>query len=120
VAELLGIFNWALSGLESLRERGKFLQPCSAAEIKEQFEDLGSTIKVFIRERCALGPLHHVGVDELYAEWKSWCPSQGRDFTTTKQQFGIDLHAAIPDLKISRPGGEGRKRRYEGIGITPL
>src|SRR5206468_776830 len=40
--ESAGIFNWAIEGLDRLRERGHFLTPRSAQEAQRHLEDLAS------------------------------------------------------------------------------
>ena len=118
--ELPGILNWALAGLERLRERGHFVQPASSAEAIEELEDLGSPIKAFIRERCEIGPCQSIGCQVLFEAWQTWCEMQSRKDAGTVQTFGRDLRAAVPGLKTERPSdGEGGKlpRRYTGISL---
>ena len=50
-----GILNWALDGWDRLYARGRFVQPASAADLIQQFEDLGSPIRAFLRDRCDVG-----------------------------------------------------------------
>jgi putative DNA primase/helicase len=50
--ELPGIFNWALDGLERLRERGRFQQPAASEDAVREMEDLSSPMGAFVRERC--------------------------------------------------------------------
>ena len=52
LAELPGIFLWAVSGWQSLRERGRFIQPDSALDTLSELSDLSSPISAFVRERC--------------------------------------------------------------------
>ena len=119
VAELPGILNWAIEGWQRLHSRGHFVQPTSSADTAQQFEDLGSPIKVFLRERCELAPGKQVAVDGLFDAWCAWCQSQKRDSPGNKQSFGRDLHAALPWLEepdqITVAGK--RVRFYEGVGL---
>lgn len=114
--ELPGILNWSIAGWQRLNKRGHFRQPKTAAQALQQLEDLSSPVKVFLRERCDLAPGVRAKPDDLYTDWGLWCDEQGRKYISDLQQFGRDLHAAIPGLKVVRPRIDGRQvRMYEGI-----
>ena len=66
-----GILHWALDGRQRLYERGHFIQPKSATDEIHELEDLGSPVGAFVRDRCDVGPISEVSVDELYREWRS-------------------------------------------------
>lgn len=118
IAELPGIFNWALDGLERLKARGRFQQPSASQDAIRDLEDLGSPIGAFVRDRCQIGPGFDVPVDSLYQAWRSWCDEGGRR-PTSIQVFGRDLRAAYPGIGRTRPrDGEDRARRYRGIRLT--
>ena len=118
LTELPGIMNWALEGLQRLRERGHFIQPESSAEAITELEDLASPVGAFIRDCCLVQPGLTVLCDDMYTAWKLWCEDQGRTKPGTRHTFGRDLRAAIPGLKITqhRSGGD-RRRYYEGVGV---
>lgn len=112
VPELPGILNWALDGRDRLYGRGRFLQPDSSAELIQQFEDLGSPIGAFVRERCELGAGHEVSISDLFAGWKTWCQETGREKPGTVQTFGRNLRAAFPWLKGTQHRDFGLPVRY--------
>lgn len=119
--ERTGILNWAIEGLARLRARGHFVQPASGREIMGDLSELSSPVESFVREVCITGPEHGVACEHLYAAWRLWCQSNGRDFTGSLQSFGRDLRAAYPELQVSRPSaGSGGKRQrfYRGIGLA--
>jgi putative DNA primase/helicase len=119
-AELSGILNWAIRGWQRLRERGRFLQPESGADLLKELRDIASPVGMFVREVCAVGPEWSVDVADIYAAWCDWCKQHGRDHAGTEQAFGKDLRAAVPGLKVARPRTNGdRVRRYKGIGFNP-
>jgi putative DNA primase/helicase len=116
LTELPGILNWTIVGWRRLNERGHFLQPRSASEVVQQFEDLSSPIGAFLRDRCVIGAEHSVAVGRLFECWCEWCKAQGRDHPGTAQSFGRDLRAAIPALKVTQPrDGDDRLRLYQGL-----
>jgi len=114
--ELPGILNWAIDGWKRLRERGRFIQPDSVSEVVNDMESLGSPAGAFVRDYCQLGEGRQVGVDVIYRAWRLWCSDQGQTAVGTKQRFGRDLTAAIPNIRMRRNHMTGRF--YEGIDLT--
>lgn len=119
LAELPSIFLWAVSGWQSLRERGRFIQPDSALDTLAELSDLSSPISAFVREKCDVDPQLSVPVDDLYAAWKTWCEASGKTRPTDKATFGRDLSAQVSSIKRTRPHAQdgGRFYAYEGIGL---
>jgi len=113
LVELPGILNWAIEGWWRLRQRGRFLQPASAADAIRDTEDLASPVLAFVRDRCMVEENTRIWADDLYDAWRVWCESDGRFNVTTKQVFGRDLRAAVPGLVTRR--GSGNARFYEGL-----
>jgi putative DNA primase/helicase len=120
--ELTGILNWALDGLARLVERGKFTRPEATELAFRALQDLASPVGAFVREACVKGPEHSVEVDELWRAWRTWSEENGHG-KGSKQKFGADLRAVIPQLKRTRPRGDGpddqRPYQYEGVGLPP-
>jgi putative DNA primase/helicase len=114
--ELPGILNWAVEGWRRLNERGHFVMPRSSADAVQQLEDLGSPIGAFVRDCCVIDAVHVVEVSELFNVWSRWCMMQNRD-AGTAEQFGKDLHAAVPGIRVSQPRSTDRRRVYNGIGL---
>lgn len=116
LAELPGILNWALDGLDRLRTRGRFSTPKSSADAVRELEDLGSPVGAFLRDRCAVEPGASVAVAALYEKWTAWCRTQGRDHAGTVATLGRDVRAAVPGLIVSQPRVGGKQvRHYEGL-----
>jgi putative DNA primase/helicase len=116
--EAPGIFNWALDGLDRLHARGYFLQPESAREALQHFEDLGSPVGAFVRDVCVTGAAHEIPTDDLFQEWKTWCADEGRPNPGTKAVFVKDVRAAVPLVRPSRPRDDGTRRRVlRGIAV---
>lgn len=115
LAELPGILRWALDGWERLHDRGRFVQPASAADAIQQIEDLSAPVAAFVRTDCVVGPGFRTPTALLYAAWKRWCERDGRTAATTDTTFGRDLLAAVPGVRRRR--GTNDVRFYEGIGL---
>jgi putative DNA primase/helicase len=111
-----GVLLWAIEGWRRLRERGRFVQPESGAEMREAMDDLSSPVLAFIRDCCMVGDVYTVRIPDIYAAWQEWCKASGRDTTTTEQTFGRDLRAAVPRLRGGQHReGADRCRVYHGI-----
>jgi putative DNA primase/helicase len=117
--ELTAILNWSLVGLERLAGNGRFTRPPGADEAMVALQDLASPVAAFVRDRCVRSPEQEVAVDVLYAAWKTWAEDNGH-VRSTKQVFGRDLRAAVPGLRVARPGAHDdpdRPRVYVGVAL---
>jgi putative DNA primase/helicase len=112
IPELPGILNWALEGRDRLYARGRFVPPHSSAELIQQFEDLGSPVSAFLRDRCEVGAGHEVSQQRLFNAWKTWCQENGRERAGTIQTLGRNVRAALPWLKVTQPREDGEQVRY--------
>jgi putative DNA primase/helicase len=118
-AELTGILNWSLAGLERLTvsNGNRFTRLASADEAITTLRDLASPVAAFVRERCATGFDKQVAVDTLYDKFKVWCEDNGHA-KTSKEIFGRNLRAAVPAVRKQRPrDGEDRAHVYAGIAL---
>jgi putative DNA primase/helicase len=117
-AELPGILNWALDGLERLGKANRFTRPKSTDEAMVALQDLASPVAAFVRDRCETKPESQVLIDDLYRAWRAWCEDNGHP-RSTKQTFGRDLRAVVPRVQVIRPRGADRHRVYVGVGLRP-
>src|SRR5262249_33794965 len=118
-AELPGIFNWALDGLERLTvdNDNVFTRVTSADEAIVTMRDLASPVAAFVREKCEVGMDREVEVDTLYAAYKTWCEETEHP-KLSKALFGRDLRAAMPAIRrIRQRDGDNRQYIYAGIAI---
>lgn len=117
--ELPAILRWALDGWDRLRARGHFLQPASSEAAIRDLEDLGSPMGAFVRECCVAEPEAETPIARLYEHWVRWCKAQGYRHVSPVQQFGGDLRAVVPGIKVGdRRRKEKRWRVYKGIRLT--
>lgn len=119
LAELPGILNWSIAGLQRLRQRGRFKQPESGQELLDDLQRQASPISEFIGDCCVVGPKQEVSVKDLFAAWKRWCEEHGRDKAWTEAILGKNLRAAVPGLGVRKlRNGQKRQRIYTGIGLN--
>jgi putative DNA primase/helicase len=118
--EASSIFNWALAGLDRLRERGRFITPASAAAALRHLEDLSSPVGAFIRDRCTTGPDLVISKAELWTAWKTWCEDEGMS-PGTKANLLKDVYAAVPSARPTKPrdedDGEARVPSVAGLAL---
>jgi putative DNA primase/helicase len=114
LAELPGILNWALGGLERI-SRQRFTVPKSSAKAVAALQDLVSPMSKFVRECCVQGgPDKTVVIDTLYERYRDWCYGEGQK-ALPKTLFGRDLRAVLPRLDDEKP--HGQRRQYVGIAL---
>jgi putative DNA primase/helicase len=119
-AELPGILNWVLDGLDRLTEAGRFTRPSYTEDVVLTLANLASPVGAFVRDCCERGPLCSESVDDLYRMYRAWAEDNGQG-RKNKQVFGRDLRAVIPELRVSRPRDEAGKqseRIYHGVALT--
>jgi putative DNA primase/helicase len=119
-AELPGILLWALKGLDRLNRNGRFTVPKASEDSVNLMMDLASPMSAFVRENLVREPGKEIQVDLEFNEWKTYATENGHQ-VGSKSSFGRDLHAVVPELKMSqRTEGTKRVRYYVNIGIAPL
>ena len=112
MGELPSILNWSLEGLRRLTERGSFIQPVSANDTLDLFNEIGSPIDSFISDKCVLTPDAEITCGDLFNLWKDWAASQNLTHIGSVQMFGRNLAAARPEIQKKQGLAEGQKRRY--------
>lgn len=110
-AELPGILNWALEGLDRLASKGRFTVPRSSGEATTMLMDLASPVSAFVRDCCVRSDGASIERERLYGAWKRWCVDNGHE-PGSQANFGRNLAAAVPDLGTTQPREDGRRIRY--------
>ena len=96
--ELPSILNWALEGLDSLNEAGRFAVPQSSRDIAVQMQDLASPVSAFVRDRLEItDPDATILRVDLYQNYRIWCEENGHK-AVSANNFGRDLRAVVPEL----------------------
>ena len=120
-AEMPGILNWALDGLDRLERTGRITEPESSRESVVIMQDTASPTSAFVREKCATGPAGSIPVDVLWATWRDWAEDSGIP-AGTKQIFGRNLQSVVPQLHRARPRDQygNQVPTYTGITLAKL
>lgn len=122
LAELPGILNWALDGLERLTGRGSFTVPESGAVEAESMRRLSDPIGTFLEDWCYVGAQYSISLDHLFVKYQGWCESEGRSFDrTTKEVFARDLRQKVPGLGVKRIQDGGKRcQQLTGVGCLAV
>jgi putative DNA primase/helicase len=116
-AELPGILNWSIEGLQRLYSRGRFIQPQKATQIHDEMERLSSPLQTFLEDSCTIEPTQDVEVYKLFKAWQNWC-TKWRHGASSVETFGRDLHAIVPSVETRQRRENGKPiRYYQGIGL---
>jgi putative DNA primase/helicase len=113
-AELPGILNWSLQGLDQLSHARRFNMPASSLESIRQLEDLASPVGAFVRDWCETGTDKSCNVKTLYDAYVTWCQLEGHK-GGSNIMFGRNLRAVMPQLSYRNIGP---KRSYVGVGLS--
>jgi putative DNA primase/helicase len=119
LAELPGILNWALAGLERLLDRGYFADTEVSTEAVDVMRQTASPYTPFVEDECVIGAECEVTPEAVWQAWTVWCVRNGRDRTGTVQWLGRDLKSVVPGIRMAKPRGEDGKqhRVWRGLGL---
>lgn len=101
MAELPGIFNWALEGLERLRKRGRFEEHPAGLELREDFDDMSSPMRAFVKDWCVIEDNLFIPVDILWKAHNNWAAENGNR-AYSKRKFIIEIKGACSRIKRER------------------
>ncbi len=111
--EITGIINLALQHYAEVIKRGKFTEPASCLEVKNEWRMEADQVAQFVDERCELIPNAEIASGELYNTYKSWADEAGisrklnhKNFTNRIIRLGGERHK-----------GSGGKRLIRGISM---
>jgi len=106
-----GILNWALDGLDRLRERGGF-DVSRGVEIEtESFRLTADVPQAFVDDACQLGPDYETQSSYLYQEYKNWTTRNGhkpQSITTIAEDW-----ERLGLSKVKKPSG----MYWQGINV---
>jgi len=121
MAELSGIFNWAMEGLRRRTERGGyFMQPESGKELLETMEEMSNPIGSFIEQKMEYDIEGEVDKDHAFLCFKRWAQRHGLN-PGNDLSFKRRFLAATQDKNVIssaiRVDGK-RQHKYLGIKLT--
>ena len=115
--ELPGVLNWALDGLDRLRENGGFTDAPGPAEVRRRWEQYGTPVERFKTTGLIKEPGEAVEKERVWRAYIDFCVEHDHQ-QPTKQQLTREL---TKDSRIGesqhRIDGD-RKRVYTGICLS--
>ncbi|MGO9157748.1 DNA primase family protein [Mycobacterium sp.] len=125
-AELPGILNWALDGLDELLANGELQQPESGRDVLHDLDDYSNHVRRFLQSGgCELKNGVSTECQRLWTAFNSWCALNGIEGKLNSVWLGRQLRPAMRDLapgvKFERKQHDpepGRPYYYEGIDLT--
>ncbi len=119
MAEIDGIFAWALGGLQRLRTQKRFTTCDESQDELQAYRRLNNPVLCFIEDRCDLGDGCSCLKSDLFQEYKSYCSTSGYG-ALNKENFFRELQTAQASLTQRRPRENGRRvYRLDGIQVVP-
>jgi putative DNA primase/helicase len=119
--ELPGILQWALGGLRELEKNGRFQEPESSAEAREEVRQAGNPTYLFIEDECKIGPFGMVTLDVLYLAYENWCKRYGHralSAHTFSRQLQNTYRGRIKSDRRRHPDTGERERILRGVTLS--
>jgi putative DNA primase/helicase len=118
LAELDGIFLWALEGLERLYRNDGFTEPQSSRKRLAGYKRANNPVVAFVEDCCELEPDASTKKQDLYKQFKDYCSDSGCS-AGSDNEFFKELYAAYPTLKAARLGPREMRDHYvKGIKVV--
>ena len=114
--ELPGVLNWALTGLDRLRQQDGFTksQVCEQALAEYRFEN--NPARMFLAEKCREAPEQQSACGVLYQAYRNWCQSNGYS-PLADRSFGKEVKRVFPKAERREIGSRG-SREYVYCGLA--
>jgi putative DNA primase/helicase len=122
MAELPGILNRALAGLDAIEANGRFTVPKASQEVAEELVEMASPMMRFVQERLTVMPEagnrddYMVETGELLRAYNDWAMSNHEE-QINRSRLGQRLRAVLPQVQRAQPrhAVRGRIVAYSGI-----
>lgn len=117
--EIPAILRWSLDGLERLTERGRFIEPDSSVDTRDELDAVTARIRSFVADRCEFAPESRVVIQTLFDEYKAWCSNRGYAPGSIDTMGGQIMASNRGKIKKSRLTVNGRRVNcYVGLKLA--
>lgn len=114
-AELPAIVALAMQSMRALRAQGRFIEPESAAELREEIERGQTPLREFFDEWCAFAADARTGCGELYRAVRQWAEENG-NAAPSNQSFASALkQLGVRRVRPNPSDGKRPNAHYEGV-----
>jgi len=116
-AELPGIFNWAVRGLQDLTKQGIFVTPKHSNTMWGEFKAAANPAGVFLTENYVfkLNSVGGVATQTIYTTYRNWCRAKGYN-PLSDRNFSRELKRVFKTAKRTRYQ-KGKKRYWAYAGV---
>lgn len=114
LAELPGILNWALDGLDRLNKQGRFTVPASGAEEDAAVRRGSNPIGAFAEDWCVFEAGAATRLDDLWTAYTEWCRREGLPGAGRKEIFSKELRGQNA-LGPARRVGQAKTSWVDGV-----
>ena len=112
--ELSGILNWALEGLQRLKNNKKFSYQRSIKEVKYIMQYSSHQLAAFASDALENVENEEVSKEEMYEAYSRWCIINEKT-RCTKDQLGKQLIKVVGYILSSETGSKGRFWKHAKI-----
>jgi putative DNA primase/helicase len=123
MAELPGILNWALDGLDRLNASGgRFTQSSSSAELRGEVDRDSAPVKAWAEDRCHFDKDAEFTLDALLRLYRDWLREENLPIDPSKARFSRELRSALGERGVlveRKPNGSGGKHQVV-TGLRPI
>ena len=119
-AELPGIANWAIAGLERLRREDRFTIGAAGRKASEEMAMAGSPIRRFIRDHVKVteGKYDYIKTDELFDGYRTWAVERERmpgQYILGRDRFLSGFFATLTGrhVKVGKKSVKNAKGEWE-------
>lgn len=118
IAEIDGVFQWALDGLYTILQEKRFRVPEQIEKDTEQMLVTLNPMLIFIRECCVVRGGEHVPTTEIWPAYVEWC-AEGRNRPLGRNKFLDQVLMSYPAVSRgeNEPPGD-RREAFVGIGLN--
>ena len=119
-AEVEGILaRWALPGLMSLLESGRFVIPERSRQLQQQYQHQCDPFSEFVEDYIQMAPAEFVTKADLYKAYRRWCDEQGTLNTLALGEFNSRIRQMFNIPKHQdRRAPDTRDRVWPGIKLS--
>ncbi len=118
-AELSGILNWAMEGLQRLMRQGEISNAPTVEEARRDYVRRSDPVAAFVEDRILVDPEGEETKADLYEAYVNHVRSRGL-IAVLNSVFAKDLQRVVPNVRPARPKrGRVRVRVWEGVRLLP-
>jgi len=115
-AELPAIVALSMHSLTRLNAKGRFVEPASAAELREEIERGENPLREFFDEWCSFDADARTGCGELYRAMRQWAEENGNAAPSNRNFAGALKQLGVTQVRPNSDGTGRRPRRvYKGV-----